>query len=118
MLALENGHLASYSVNDTIRIFDLSSTNAQHLLTFSGHGNTKWLLKFGILSNGNLVTCSRSNGTPKKSYDRYDRNDRYYSDLDSDDYEDEEEENECFIRVRNPEDGTMVKNVSTGLEKV
>ena len=88
--ALSNGNLVSYSNDDTIKIWNPYLAENNLLTTISGHGNTEWVIPFGILSNDFLVTASR----------------------------DADAKEESILRVWNPNDGQLVKSLPTGLKAV
>ena len=58
MAALKDGRLASYSLDDTIKIWRPSMKKEQLLKTIAGHGNTSSPCSMAVLSNEHLVTCS------------------------------------------------------------
>ena len=84
---LNNGNLASYSIDDTIKIWNPYQAESNLLATISGHGNTKWILSFAILPNDSLATLSLNGDKTEES----------------------------ILRVWNPNDGQLVKSLSTGL---
>ena len=62
--SLKSGRLASYSTDDTVRVWNplASATRSGLLLRIAGHGNTDWTLSFGVLSDDRIVTCSVDGG--------------------------------------------------------
>ena len=88
---LRNGNLVSYSSDDTIKIWNTSSSQMSLLMTISGHGNGCWVVPlFGVLSNDWLVALSR----------------------------DAEGKEDCTLRVWTPDDGKLIKSISTELKEV
>ena len=87
---LKNGNLVSFSIDDTLKIWNPYLANTNLLLTITGHGNTYWMLSFGVLSNDCLVTCS----------------------CDQDDKE------ESTLRVWDSKNGQLLKSLPTGQTRV
>ena len=83
---LKNGNFASYSLDDTIKIWRKYGGD-EPLLTMKGHGNVDFGFQlFGVLSNDYLVTCSLH------------KND----------------EEECILRMWDPNEPSPIKSVQTG----
>ena len=87
---LQNGNLVSYSIDDTLKVWNPYVSASNLLLTITGHGNKKFTMPFGLLSNDFVVACSR----------------------------DADNKQDSILRVWNSTDGKLVKSYPTGLKRV
>ena len=84
---LKNGHLVSYSTDDTMNIWNPCLEGDNFVRAIQEHGNTYWAVPlFCVLSNDFLVTCSLHR----------------------------EFQEECVLMVHDPTDGTKTNSIPTG----